>query len=48
MDLLTSTEPGWSMIMDLEVDRRVLVWAEGPPLSHWSRWLGNENGHQVS
>ena len=25
-----------------------LIWAEGPPLSHWSRWLGNENGHQVS
>ena len=24
------------------------AWAESPPLSHWSRWLGNENGHQVS
>ena len=28
--------------------RWVLVRAEGPPLSHWLGWLGNENRHQDS
>jgi len=39
-----SVELNRSMKMDLA------SWTESPPLSHWSRWLGNDNIyiHQVS